>query len=375
MVDNKPLVSIIVPVFNVEKYLPKCIESLLRQTYTNLEIILSDDGSTDESPFICDRYSACDSRIKVIHKENGGLSDARNAALDILTGVYVTFVDSDDYLEADAIETLITTAIRHHVPIVRMKSYIVSADYKILENQSSGTRQVAVCTSEEYETLITTAIRHHVPIVRMKSYIVSADYKILENQSSGTRQVAVCTSEEYIQGMCEKRKSESVCDKLFNAELFHERRFEKGRLNEDFFFLSKMLFTDLKIAEIDYSGYNYYQRSGSITNSGYGKSLVDSVRNAYGLKELAHIEAPKLEKYFARLTLFQARILFTIIPWKNVKEDKEDYIDSLCYLRKSIAFIKEVTLSKKDKLIVLSVAKIPKLTIWILGKIWKIKRG
>ncbi|MEE0691753.1 MAG: glycosyltransferase [Lachnospiraceae bacterium] len=328
MVNNKPLVSIIVPVFNVEKYLPKCIESLLRQTYTNLEIILSDDGSTDESSLICDRYAVYDSRIKVIHKENGGLSDARNAGLGILTGEYVTFVDSDDYLEKDAIEILAMTAIEHRIPIVHMNSYIVSYDYKIIENQSSGTRKVSICTSEEY-----------------------------------------------IQGMCEKRKSESVCDKLFKAELFHERRFEKGRLNEDFFFLSKMLFTDLKIAEIDYSGYNYYQRSGSITNSGYGKSLVDSVKNAYELKELAHIENPKLEKYFARLTLFQARTLFIVIPWKNVKEDKTDYIDSFHYLRKSISFIKEVNLSKQDKLIVQSIDKFPKQTIWLLGKIWKIKRG
>lgn len=328
MVNNKPLVSIIVPVFNVEKYLPKCIESLLRQTYTNLEIILSDDGSTDESSLICDRYAVYDSRIKVIHKENGGLSDARNAGLGILTGEYVTFVDSDDYLEKDAIEILAMTAIEHRIPIVRMNSYIVSSDYKIVKNQSSGTRKVSICTSEEY-----------------------------------------------IQGMCEKRKSESVCDKLFKAELFHERRFEKGRLNEDFFFLSKMLFTDLKIAEIDYSGYNYYQRSGSITNSGYGKSLVDSVKNAYELKELAHIENPKLEKYFARLTLFQARTLFIVIPWKNVKEDKTDYIDSFHYLRKSISFIKEVNLSKQDKLIVQSIDKFPKQTIWLLGKIWKIKRG
>lgn len=326
MVNNKPLVSIIVPVFNVEKYLPKCIESLLRQTYTNLEIILSDDGSTDESSLICDRYAVYDSRIKVIHKENGGLSDARNAGLGVLTGEYVTFVDSDDYLEKDAIEILVMTAIEYRIPIVRMNSYIVSYDYEIVENQSSGTRKVSICTSEEY-----------------------------------------------IQGMCEKRKSESVCDKLFKAELFHKRRFEKGRLNEDFFFLSKMLFTDLKIAEIDYSGYNYYQRSGSITNSGYGKSLVDSVKNAYELKELAHIEKPKLEKYFARLTLFQARTLFIVIPWKNVKEDKADYIDSLHYLRKSISFIKEVKLSKQDKWIVFAVDKSPKLTIWILGKIWRMR--
>ena len=325
---EKPLISIIVPVYNVEQYLSKCIESLLGQTYTNLEIILSDDGSIDKSSYICDEYAMRDPRIRVIHKKNGGLSDARNAGLNLLTGEYVTFVDSDDYLEPEAIEMLVTTAMD--------------------------------CAAW---------------IVHMKSYIVSSNYKILVNQSSGTKKISICTSEEYIQGMCEKRKSESVCDKLFKAELFNERRFEKGRLNEDFFFLSKMLFLDLKIAEIDYSGYNYYQRPGSITNSGYGKSLVDSVKNAYELKELAHIENPELEKYFAGLTLFQARTLFIVIPWKNVKENMNDYIDSLYYLRKSLPFVKEVHLTKQDKLIVLAIAKSPKIVIWLLGKIWKRKRG
>ena len=328
MCNENPLVSIIVPVYNVEQYLSKCIESLLHQTYVNLEIILSDDGSTDESSHICDEYATRDSRIRVIHKKNGGLSDARNAGLNLLTGEYVTFVDSDDYLEPEAIEMLVTTAID--------------------------------CSAW---------------IVHMKSYIVSSNYEILVNQSSGTNKVSICTSKEYIQGMCEKRKSESVCDKLFKAELFKERRFEKGRLNEDFFFLSQMLFMDLKIAEIDYSGYNYYQRKGSITNSGYGKSLVDSVKNAYELKELAHIKKPEIEKYFAGLTLFQARTLFIVIPWKNVKENMNDYMDSLYYLRKSLPFIKEVHLTKKDKLIVLAIDKSPKLVIWLLGKIWKRKRG
>lgn len=83
------------------------------------------------------------------------------------------------------------------------------------------------------------------------------------------------------------------------------------------------MFEDYKIAEIDYSGYNYYQRPGSITNSGYGKSLVDSVKNAYELKEMAHDKVPRLEKYFARLALFQARTLFIVMPWEIVKMMKK----------------------------------------------------
>lgn len=107
MEKNEVLVSIIVPVYNVEKYLEKCIESIINQTYSNLEIVLSDDGSTDNSPSICDEYALKDSRIRVIHKSNGGLSDARNAALDIISGKYITFIDSDDYIEKEAIEILV----------------------------------------------------------------------------------------------------------------------------------------------------------------------------------------------------------------------------------------------------------------------------
>ena len=220
---------------------------------------------------------------------------------------------------------------------------------------------------EAIEILVDVAIKYNSLITHMKSYIISADYEVLKNQSMGTKQVSLLTSEEYVKGMCEKRKSESVCDKLFDASLFIDRRFEKGRLNEDFFFLSKMMFEDYQIAEIDYTGYNYYQRPGSITYSGYGKSLVDSVKNAYELKEMAHILAPKLEKYFAGLTLFQARTLFIVMPWKIVKNNEEDYRNSLKYLRKSIPYLKEVSLSKEDKIIVRSINIAPKLTKMILG--------
>ena len=102
-----PLVSIIVPIYKVEPYLRRCLDSIVNQTYTNLEIILVDDGSPDGCPQICDEYAVKDNRIVVIHKENGGLSDARNAGLDICKGEYISFVDSDDYVDQNYIESLI----------------------------------------------------------------------------------------------------------------------------------------------------------------------------------------------------------------------------------------------------------------------------
>lgn len=105
-----PKVSVIVPVYNTEQYLRECVDSLLKQTLTDIEIILVDDGSPDKSPFICDEYARLDSRVKVIHKENGGLSSARNVALDICQGEYIGFVDSDDFVEPTMFEELYNSA-------------------------------------------------------------------------------------------------------------------------------------------------------------------------------------------------------------------------------------------------------------------------
>ncbi len=96
-----PLISVIVPVYKVEDYLPRCVQSLLAQTYPNLEIYLVDDGSPDRCGILCDEFAAADSRIRVIHKENGGLSSARNAGIDVAQGEYLGFVDSDDWVEPD----------------------------------------------------------------------------------------------------------------------------------------------------------------------------------------------------------------------------------------------------------------------------------
>lgn len=100
------LISIIVPVYNVEMYLKRCIETVIKQTYKNLQIILVDDGSNDTSGMICDAYANIDNRIQVIHKINGGLSDARNVGIDVATGDYLMFVDSDDWLREDCVEVL-----------------------------------------------------------------------------------------------------------------------------------------------------------------------------------------------------------------------------------------------------------------------------
>lgn len=111
MSKQLPLVSIIIPVYNVEKYLPECLESVINQIYSKLEIILVDDGSPDKCGEICDKYAAIDSRIKVIHKENGGVSSARNAGIDISTGDWIYFMDSDDTIEKDLIGEALNTAL------------------------------------------------------------------------------------------------------------------------------------------------------------------------------------------------------------------------------------------------------------------------
>ena len=103
---KEELISVVVPIYKVEKFLPVCIESIIRQSYKNIELILVDDGSPDLCPLICEKYNQTDSRIRVIHKKNGGLSDARNAGLSVANGEWITFIDSDDYVGKDFLKTL-----------------------------------------------------------------------------------------------------------------------------------------------------------------------------------------------------------------------------------------------------------------------------
>ena len=108
---SKPKISVVIPIYNVEKYLQRCVDSVLNQTLRDLEIILVDDGSPDKCPLICDQYAKKDSRVFVIHKKNGGLASARNAGMKAATGTYLFFLDSDDWIDLDGLELLYNTAV------------------------------------------------------------------------------------------------------------------------------------------------------------------------------------------------------------------------------------------------------------------------
>lgn len=141
--DAKPKVSIILPIYNTAEYLEKCLESILGQTYKELEIICVDDGSTDGSELILDRFAAKDNRIKAIHKKNGGESSARNAGISVMTGEYVGFMDCDDWVESDMYQSLVWAAVNYKVDLVASTWYFDEADIsmKVL-NQKAVSREV-----------------------------------------------------------------------------------------------------------------------------------------------------------------------------------------------------------------------------------------
>ena len=132
-------ISVIVPIYNVEKYLDRCLKSIINQTYKNLEIILIDDGSPDNCGTICDEYAKKDNRIKVVHKDNGGLVKARNTGLDIATGEYISFIDPDDWIELNMYEEMIKIADETNTDIVRC-GYYRDNDKESMERISFGVK-------------------------------------------------------------------------------------------------------------------------------------------------------------------------------------------------------------------------------------------
>ncbi len=214
------MVSIIVPVYNVEKYLSRCVDSVLNQTYKNLEIILVDDGSKDGSPQICDGYKNKDSRIKVIHKQNGGLSSARNAGLDVAKGDYVAFVDSDDWIETDFIERLRTL-------IVETNSDMSACTFC----RTKGDVAKRLCFDKDVEFIIDKKF----------------DFVFSENSYAGY-----------------------ACNKMFKRDIFEKKklRFDESIFNgEDFPFVLEYLQYAQKIAFTREDLYYYYFRETSIMQS------------------------------------------------------------------------------------------------------------
>lgn len=304
MIDKK--VSVIIPIYQVEKYLDKCIQSVLNQTYKNLEIILVDDGSPDLCPIMCEQYKEQDQRIVVVHKSNGGLSDARNAGLDAATGEYYAFLDGDDTLEPNAIEYLITAAIENSSKITMMKLRAVKEGEAIPQAKP----QDNICG------------------------------EWVKNQ-------------EFLKNICTYKGSCSFCDKLFSRELFKKYRFRVGITNEDLLLLGTMLIeNDYDIYCLNYFGYNYLQRAQSITKSGFGKSIRDTIYNCWELQSLAEQHKIELLHYFQELAIYQARTFLILMPKRYIKEKNEDYLFAMSILKNNRKRIGKGFYSFKDKLFI-----------------------
>ena len=241
------LISIIVPVYKVEKYLSRCIESIINQTYKNIEIILVDDGSPDKCGEICNDYASIDTRIIVIHKPNGGLSDARNFGLNSASGEYVGFVDSDDYIEKTMYENLLNACVFNHSDISMCGRYDVINDHLIPVYSFEGNK---VWTSQE-------AIRN----------ILNWD-----NIDS------------------------SVCDKLFKRSLFEDISFPINKYNEDMFIMVNLLTLSKKIIHTGKSEYYYYHRNDSITTEIFSERKMDLLEATLKICDIVNDNYPGLER-------------------------------------------------------------------------------
>jgi glycosyltransferase involved in cell wall biosynthesis len=223
----EPLISIIVPIFKVEPYLKRCVDSIRNQTYRNLEIILVDDGSPDNCGAICDDYSGIDSRIQVIHKPNGGLSDARNAGLDIAKGDYIGFVDSDDFIHPMMFKDLYELLEKNDADIAQCSFIRVSGDEMIKPSESHNLKVISNMEALEY---------------------IYTPYCV-----------------DYI----------VAWDKLYKKDLFKELRFPKSKIHEDEFTTYKLFYRSKKIVTTDKKYYYYFQSPNSIIRSGFSIKKLD----------------------------------------------------------------------------------------------------
>lgn len=216
---NYPLISIIVPIYKVEAYLSRCIDSILQQSYHHLEIILVDDSSPDNCPKICDAYAQKDSRILVVHKKNGGLSEARNAGLDIASGEFISFIDSDDYVHPEMIATLI----------------------QLLQSNDSD---ISVCNFTPFTKKVSSS--NNIPVIETLSGEEAAER--LYKRRYATQTVV-------------------AWDKLYKRSIFDKLRFEVGKFNEDEFFTYQALLLAKKVTFTSQELYYYFIRNTGISQA------------------------------------------------------------------------------------------------------------
>ena len=256
------MISIIIPIYNVEKYLEKCLDSILNQTYKNLEIILIDDGSTDNSPNICNSYCEKDKRIKIIHKNNEGVSSARNKGIELSKGKYIVFIDSDDYVSNEHIEVLYDCIISNNVDLVISNLIDISEDGIILNNEEK------------------------------ESFLMNKDQCLKE-----------LLSEDNFYHLC--------CGNIYRKDLLEKIRFNcKYRIAEDLDFLYRYIKQISSAYFLSKNTYYYLKREGSATNSIYSEKWNDELKICnFIISEMVELEN-NFHKYakrkYIRLNINQA---------------------------------------------------------------------
>lgn len=230
---RNPLISVVVPIYKVERYLNACVDSIVNQTYSNLEIILVDDGSPDRCPKICDEYAKQDNRIRVIHQENGGLSAARNAGIDIASGVFLTFIDSDDFIARDYVERLYKGIVDFHADI-SIASFCTFTKVDELEIQSNELPFVEITRDECFRRYGSLNAELSMPFI-------------------------------------------SACNKLYKKDLFALIRFPIGKLYEDAFSTYKLLDKAKKVVFTPSKLYFYRMNPQSILGQSFREKHLEMV--------------------------------------------------------------------------------------------------
>ena len=274
------MVSVIIPVYNVEKYLEKCLDSVLSQTFKNLEIILVDDGSTDGSSKIIDTYSLKDSRIKVIHKENGGVSSARNKGLEVATGEYVCFIDSDDIIEENFIEELFNELI-------------------------SSNSDISMC-----------------PI----RWIDETVYKVSELENEKVFETKDLLKHFFVEGVL-KELLYAPWNKLFNRSILKDSYFNTNyALGEDILFVFEVLLKSNKLCFTNKTSYGYIQRYTSAMHTKSIEKLcgyISAAEDIYNLSIANHLNCTEL--CFAWMYKHILNLMFRAVREKKWFAQREEY--------------------------------------------------
>ena len=271
------LISVIIPVYNVESYVARCVKSVVGQSYKKLEIILIDDGSTDKSGIICDDLAKSDNRIVVIHKENGGLSSARNKGLDVCHGDFISFIDSDDYIEENMFEDLLLANEKNKTLIA------CGGRFDCYENEEEE-KTIGLCP--------------------------------LKNE--------VIDSKEAIKRLLTWDNIDSAsCDKLFHKSLWKTIRFPLGKICEDIAVMYLIFDCAKRICLVSEPYYNYFHRKGSITTSSFSFKKMDIVDNVGSIEAFIGCHYPDLFDDFLFFKAVECHYLIicllkTTLPHKDV---------------------------------------------------------